>query len=86
MAGEQVEHVVEEADPVEALASPPSRSSWRVTSVSLVLRSISAVRLVSADRLPFGSALLGRFAVHREPLGVGQGSDSGAELIGPPPE
>jgi len=46
VASKQVEHVVEEADPVAALDSPPSRSSESRIWVSAVLRSLLAVRLI----------------------------------------
>ena len=39
------EHVVEKASPVEISDAPPSRESVSVTSVSLVLRFIVALRM-----------------------------------------
>src|SRR4051812_1631288 len=64
--------------PVETFASPPSRSSRRLTLVSLVSRLISAVRaipLVLCSRL-------GRLRVQREALGAGQCSDHRRERPG----
>src|SRR6266545_6349928 len=64
--------------PVEALASPPSRSSRSLTLVSFVSRLISAVRLMSLFLCP----LLGRVRVQREALGAGQCSDRRGEPPG----
>ena len=82
VAGQQVEHVVEEADAGLALAARRRRrasaSTW--TSVSPVLRSISAARLIS---LPIvADAGLHRLGVELEALRAGERRRGAGELGG----
>src|SRR5215211_9076874 len=63
--------------PLDTAISPPSRSSESLTSVSPVLRSISAVRAMSGSILP--RAGLGRLAVDGKSLGAGKRADRRGE-------
>src|SRR3954469_7354696 len=59
--------------PVATSTSPPSRSTATEISVSLVLRSMLAVRAIGSPIL--AAAGDGRFTVHREALGARERCD-----------